>query len=248
MVTANNATLAVVTASLTNGDNVLTAFIGASPPEISAVGPPLYLAAGSVFDWTPEAIVLSHGLPYTGQTVDWSAGGQTAVASPATISDANGIAWTQVTAGPLLIGATANVNACLAGAGANGSGCAGFSIFGVDPSVAKLIAVSGTNQTLGPSDLLAPAILQVTDSAGHPMAGGVVTFYETLRQWTPPCSGEGTCPVAPVLQRQTVEVLSSAAGLVSLTPLTDGIVPTQLEVLAVVGDTATLTIAIERHP
>jgi hypothetical protein len=188
MVTAKSTTLAIVTASLTNGSSVLTSFIGAAPPQIAAVGGTLYLAAGSVFNWTPQAIVLSNGLPYAGQTVAWTAASGTTVSSPTTISDANGMAWTQATLGPLLIGASSSVNACLAGAMLNGPGCAGFSGIGADASLAGLTAVSGTNQTLGLGETLQPAVLQVSDAAGHPMAGGIVTFYETLRQWTPPSS------------------------------------------------------------
>jgi hypothetical protein len=248
MVTASNPALAVVTASLSNGSSVLTAFIGAAPPQIAALSGTIYLAAGSIFNWTPRVVVLSSGLPYAGQTVTWTSAKGATVSSPSTISDAAGMAWAQATAGPLLIGATASVNACLAGAALNGPGCAGFSVLGADASIAALSAVSGTNQRLSPGDPLQPAVLQVSDSSGHPMAGGVVTFYETLRQWSPPCSGGGDCPVAPVLQRQTVQVVSSAAGLVSLTPLTDGIVPTQLEVVATIGNTATLDIVVDRHP
>jgi hypothetical protein len=219
MVAASNTTLAVATASLANGSSVLTDFIGVAPPRIASVSGTLYLAARSVFSWTPQAIVLSDGLPYAGQTVAWTAGSGATVSSPTTISDASGMAWTQATVGPLLIGATASVN-----------------------------AVSGTNQTLGLSDMLQPAVLQVSDSVGHPMAGGVVTFYETLRQWPPPCPGDGNCPVGPVLQRKTVQVVSSAKGLVSLSLLTDGIVPTQLEALATIGSAATVDIFVDRHP
>jgi len=247
-VTATNATMALVTASLSNGSSVLTTFIGAAPPEIAAVGGTLYLAAGSVFDWTPRALVLSQGLPYPGQTVDWSGGAETAVSAIATISDLSGIAWTQVTVGPLLISAATSVTACLAGAALNGPGCTGFNIAGADPSFAALTGVSGISQILGPGDTLVPVIVQTTDLAGHPIAGQVVTFYETLSQWTPPCADSGSCPAAPALQRLTVQAVSSVAGMVSLSPLTDGIVPTQLTVLAVTGKSATLMISVERHP
>jgi hypothetical protein len=116
-----------------------------------------------------------------------------------------------------------------------------------DPFSASLVAVSGTSQTLGPGDPLAPVVLGVVDPSGQPMAGAAVSFYETLRPWTPPCPAQGSCPIAPVLATQTVKAVSAADGSVSLTPLTDGIVPTHLHILAVTGD-ATLTILVDRHP
>jgi hypothetical protein len=236
--------VAIVTVSLTNGTSVLTQFVGATPPSIAAVSGTLHLAAGAVFNWSPEAIVLSGGLPYPGQSVSWSAGTNAAVASPAVTSNANGMAWTQVTAGPMAIGATATVNACLAG----GNGCAAFSIAAVDPGTAGLIGVGGVTQILGVSDTVAPVVLRVTDAAGDPLAGATVSFYETLRQWTPPCPAGGVCPQGPVLAQQTVQAVSDANGLTTLDPLSDGGVPTQLDALAVTGNSATLTISVERHP
>ncbi len=247
-VTPEGTVLTVVTASMANGASVTTEFMGATPPAITALSGTLYLAAGAVFDWTPQAIVLSKGVPYPGQTVTWSAGSGTAVASATTISDANGMAWTQVTAGPLAGASATTVNACLAGGIPGGNGCATLDVASVDPSTAGLIAISGTSQILAVGDALASVVLQVVDSSGDAMAGAQVTFYETLRQWTPPCPTQGSCPAAPVLATQSVQATSDSGGVVRLDPLTDGTVPTQLDVLAVTGNTATMAISIDRHP
>jgi hypothetical protein len=51
-----------------------------------------------------------------------------------------------------------------------------------------------------------------------------------------------------VLAQQTVQAISAADGSVTLTPLNDGGVATQLQVLAVTGDSATLTISVDRQP
>jgi len=247
-VTARTTTLTSVTAALANGASVLTEFAGAAPPAISALNPTLSLAAGAVFAWDSQVIVLSNGLPYPGQTVTWSATSGAAVASPSTTTDANGMAWAQVTAGPLAVAKAATVNACLTDGVPNGNGCAEFTIVGDDPSTAGLIAVSGTSQTLGLNDALAPVVLSVVDPSGQPLAGAQVNFYQTLRQWAPPCPTQGSCTPAPVLATQTVQAVSAADGLVTLNSLTDGIVATQLEVLAVTGNSATLNISVDRHP
>jgi hypothetical protein len=170
------------------------------------------------------------------------------VESGSSVSNTNGVAWTQVTAGPLSAASVSMVYACLAGGVPDGNGCASLPIVSVDPASAGLIAVSGTSQTLATGDLPAPVVLRVADSAGEPMAGATVAFYQTLREWMPPCPSQGSCPAAPVIGTQTVQATSDANGVVTLTPLTDGTVPTQLDALAVTGDTATIAISIDRHP
>ncbi len=248
MVTPTTTALAAVTASIANGASVTTEFIGAAAPSIAAQSDTLYLAQGAVFDWNPQAIVLSNALPYPGQTVSWSAGSGAAVASSTSVTNANGMAWTQVTAGPLAAASAATVNACLAGSAPGGNACTSFAIVSDDPSTAGLIAISGTTQTRATGDPIAPVILQVVDASGNPMAGATVNFYETLRQWTPPCPSSGSCATAPVLATQTVQAISDSSGMVTLTPLTDGTIPTQLDVEAVTGSSGTMAISIDRHP
>jgi hypothetical protein len=95
---------ATVSAWLKNGQGITSRFTGATAPGIAAVNPMLSLAAGAVFNWTVQAIVLSGGLPYADQTVTWLTGvGATGIASK-TISGTNGIAWTQVTVDPSAAG------------------------------------------------------------------------------------------------------------------------------------------------
>ncbi len=247
-VTAQTAAVTVVVASLSNGASVQTEFAGATPPAIAAVTGTLYLAAGSVFNWSPQALVLSGGLAAPGVAVTWSGGSNLSVTTATTASDTNGMAWTQVTAGPLATGANGLVNACLAGGSPGSGGCAMFTIVSDDPGLSALTALSGTNQTLNPGDTLQPAVLRVIDPAGNPMAGATVSFYEALRPWTPPCPTQGSCPGAPLLESATVEGVSAQDGSVTLTPLTDGVVATTLEVLAVAGNSGTLTFTIARHP
>ena len=247
-VTPTTTAIAAVTASLANGAGVTTEFIGAAAPSIAALNGTLYLAQGAIFEWTSQALALSNALPYPGQTVTWSGQAGAAVASTISTTNASGIAWTQITAGLLAASSTATVYACLAGNIPGGKGCAYFTIVSDDPATATLIAVSGTNQTLAGGDPIVPVSLQVVDSSGNPMAGAAVNFYETLRQWEPPCPPAGSCPTAPVLATQTVQATSDSNGMVTLTPLTDGTVPTQLDAEAVTGNSATIAISIERHP
>ena len=248
MITPTSAAAAVVTASIGTGASVAIEFAGAAAPSIAALTNTLHLAQGAIFAWEPQALVLSNGLPYPGQSLNWSASAGAAVESTISVTDPNGIGWTQVTAGPLAAASTADVNACLAGSAPGSSGCVSFNIVSDDPSMAALVAVGGTVQTLAVGDRVSPVLLQVLDVAGNPMAGATVTFYETLRQWEPVCPSTGGCPIAPVLATQSVQAISDSGGMVSLTPLTDATVPTMLQAEAVTGNSSTMAISIERHP
>ncbi len=243
-VSANSAALAQVTASLSDGASVITEFTGSAAPAIAALTPNLYIAIGAQTVWSPQAEVLSGNLPAAGQTVNWSAARGMMPAAVTAISNQSGIASAQLNIGPLAEGATVPLYACLPG----NTTCATFQIYSVHPEAAQLTAVSGVGQTLTATATPAPVVVRVTDGVGHPMAGGTVTFYETLKQWTPDCPAQGRCPSAPVLATQTVEKTSGADGLVTLTPMTGNGVPTRLYVTTVTGNVASLNFEIEQHP
>jgi hypothetical protein len=80
------------------------------------------------------------------------------------------------------------------------------------------------------------------------MAGGIVNFYQTLREWTPACQAQGGCPQGPIIATQSGQVTSGADGIVSFSPLNERGTPTRLDVLAVTGDAGTLQFEIEQHP
>ena len=248
MVSANSTVSATVKAALANGAAVRAQFTGVTPPTIAPVNGTLYLAAGVMFSWTPQAIVLNAGAPFPGQTVTWSASSGISVPTSSTISDANGLAAAQVSVGPFAPNTSAMVNACLQGGSPGGAGCAQFTIDSVHPEAAQLIAVSGAGQVLSAGEVPAQIVLRVEDASGHPMAGGIVTYYETLRTWTPACPAQGTCPQGAVIDMQDGQVTSAADGTVSFAPLTANDEPTRLEVLAVTGDAGVVEFEIDQHP
>ena len=248
MVTANSSTTTVVTASLSNGASVQAHFKGVAAPQISPLTSELYLAQGAVFKWNPQALVLIGGVPAAGQTVTWSLPDGMTTTSASNLSDAQGLVTGQLTVGPLAVNATVNVNACLTGGIPGGSGCASFVVGSVHPQLAGLLAVSGTDQVLSVTDAPAPVVLRVVDAAGHPMAGGVVSVYQVLKEWAPPCPAAGRCPAAPVLATTSLQATSGSDGLVVFAPLSMQGTPTRLEVLAVTGNSGTLGFEIEQHP
>jgi len=243
-ISATSTALAQVTASLSDGASVISEFSGSTPPSIAALTPALYIAIGATASWSPQVEVLSNGVPVPGQSVVWTAPSAASPASGTSLTDQNGIATTSLNIGPLAEGANTPLYACLPG----NTACATYQVYSVHPEVAALVAVSGAGQTLAASATPAPVVLRVTDAVGHPMAGGVVTFYETLWQWTSDCPSQGRCPASPLLASQSVQATSGSDGLVTLLPLSGNGQPTRLDVTAVTGNVATLNFEIDQHP
>lgn len=245
MVTATSTSPAHVTATLTNGASISTEFTGQAAAAINAITPNLYIAIGGTTQWKPQGLVLNNGQPRAGQTVNWIPMGD-GVSAPAaaSVSGTNGIVTQQINAGPLNSGDVVAVNACLAG----GSSCAQFNVVAVHTQTAQLFSESGASQTVAASANLAPVVFKVTDAVGHPMAGAVVTFYETLNTWTPNCPPHGACPPAQVLEKQSVQTVSAADGTVQLTPLSIPGQASRLYVTAVTGQFSSQNFELDKHP
>ncbi len=244
-VTAVNGSAAVVTASLTNGASLQAHFSGGTSPQISALTPSLSLAAGSAINWTAEAIVLLNGAPASGQTVTWQAGAGIAMSSaPATLSSSTGIDSEALSVGPLTEGQQATATACLNGT----TQCATFTVLGARPEYASVAAVSGTGQSVFISGTAAQIVMRVRDMDGNPMAGGMVTLYQALYAWAPPCPPQGRCAQSELLGYQTATAISALDGSVSFTPAAIPGVATNTVGIAATGNTSTVAIAIEQHP
>jgi hypothetical protein len=245
-VTALDSTTSVVTASLTNGASLQAHFSGGTPPVLTALTPQLSLAAGATMTWTVQALVLNSGTPLSAQTVAWQmpSTGISAQSSAAALTNSSGIATKTLTAGPLAEGQTVTATACLNGT----SQCVSFSVFGARPEYALLKPVSGTAQSLSVSGTASQITLRLLDMNGNPMAGGAVTFYQTLYAWAPPCPSSGRCAQAEHLASQAATATSAVDGTVTFVPAAISGVATNLVGVAASGNTATISIAIEQHP
>jgi hypothetical protein len=245
-ITAVDGSWSIVTASLTNGSSLKAEFVGGMPPVLASLTPQLSLAAGAMFTWTVQALVLSNGMPMSGQTVAWQTGGTgiTAQGSTAALTTSSGIATQTLTVGPLAEGQQASINACLNGT----SQCVAFTAFSARPEYAYLEAVSGVSQSLSVQGTPSQIVLRLLDMDGNPMAGGSVSLYQALYAWTPPCPAHGVCSPAPLLATQAVTTTSALDGTVTFIPASLPDVPTNLLALAASGNTSSINIAIEQHP
>lgn len=245
-VTANSSTWSTVTAALTNGSAVQAQFVGGTPPVLSSLTPQLSLAAGVSFTWPVEALVLNNGAPLTGQIVNWqNPTSGIALPNPASASTtSSGIAVKTLAVGPLSEGQTATIQACVNGT----NQCVTFTAFGARPEYATLLPISGTSQTLAASGTPSQIAVRLYDMDGNPLAGGVVSLYQALYAWTPPCPPHVVCKTGALLATQAFTATSASDGSVVFAPASLPGVATNLVGLAASGSTSTVNISIEHHP
>lgn len=245
-ITATDSTPSVVTASLTNSSSVQAHFAGGTPPMLTALTPQLSVAAGATFTWTVQALVLSAGIPLSGQSVAWQMGatGISAQGSTAAVTTSTGIATKTLTVGPLAEGQTAGIQACVNVT----SQCVTFNAYGARPEYAILKPVSGTAQTVAVSDTPSQIVLRLLDMDGNPMAGGTVALYQALYAWAPPCPPHGVCAPSQLLAAQESTAVSAVDGTVTFLPASLPGTPAFLKALAATGNTGTVDITIEQHP
>jgi hypothetical protein len=243
-VTANGGALSIVTASLSNGNSLQAQFTGGTPPALAAVTPQLSLAAGATFTWTVQALVLSGGVPASGQSVLWQSTVGITAPSSAVITNGSGFAAQTLTVGPLAEGQQAAINACLNGT----SRCVSFTAFGARPEYAVLEPVSGTSQSLAASGTPAQITLRLLDMNSNPMAGGAVTLYQSLYAWSPSCAPHTVCMQGALLASQSSTAMSTFDGTVTFAPASMPGVATNLLGLAASGNASTVSVAVEQHP
>ncbi len=244
-VVAVDGTPSVVTAALVNGASLQAHFMGGAPPVLAALNPDISLAAGATVNWTTQALVLKNGTPSAGETVAWQpAAGFTANGSTAAVTATSGVAAKALTVGPLTRGQQASAAACLNGT----QQCVTFSALGARPEYATLEPVAGTSQSILASTSPSQIILRVRDMDGNAMAGGIVTLYQALYAWAPPCPPHGRCAQAQLLATQTSSATSGLDGTVSFAPASIPGVPTNVVGAAATGNTSTLVVAVEQHP
>jgi hypothetical protein len=237
-------TWSTVTASLTNGSTLKAEFMGGTPPLLTSLSPRLSLAAGATVNWTTQALTINNGLPLSGQSVAWQAGIGITAQSGAVTTNANGIAAKALTVGPLAEGQTVTSTACLNGTGQ----CVIYTAFGARPEFATLAAVSGTAQSLATSGTPGQITLRVLDIDGNPMAGGIVTLYQSLYAWAPPCPVHGRCAQAELLATQAATATSALDGTVTFAPASLPGVATNMIGLAVTGNKGSVNVMVEQHP
>jgi hypothetical protein len=123
--------------------------------------------------------------------------------------------------------------------------CANFAAVGVDPSLWRLVVVSGSGQTVPAAGTFAPVVLMVTDGSGDPVAGAPVAIHQTVDAVGMPCPARGACPIAPVLASASGTAVSDANGLVSVTAMQLAGVAEATNVAAATGTQGFVSLSLE---
>jgi hypothetical protein len=102
-----------------------------------------------------------------------------------------------------------------------------------------VIAANGT---------LAAVILQVTDAAGHPVAGAPVKVYQTVDGWQPACPDRGRCPIPPTYASSQTSLVSDVNGLLTVAPEQLFGVAETTDFAAATGTQGFLSLTLEKQP
>jgi hypothetical protein len=210
---------------------------------VTPLNPAQYIAAGAIFSWTPEVTLSDNAGSTIGTPVQWlNSSGPVTLAPSFSITDNQSSASTTALTGPLADSATAAISAC-----AWTSICASFTAVGVGPEQWQLQVVSA-GQSLSAADTFSPVVLQVTDSALHPVAAANVEIHQTLSPWGQPCSDRGRCPIAPVDGASSSTLTSDANGIITFTPLEASGSPEITNVAAATGTQGFVSFTLQKHP
>lgn len=223
------------TASFTALDRIRT---------IDPLTPVQYIAPNTVVLWKPQVSLADNSASTAGVIVNWHTVSGPVLLSPTqSPANAQGIAQTLATAGPLAAGAKATASVCTWT-----TVCTTFATQAVDPADWRIEIVSGAGQSVGAADTLLPLTLRVVDTASHPIAGAVVQIHQTIESWQMPCPDRGQCPIAPIADAQVSSAISDVNGLITITPLQ---ITGQAEVTNIVAATGTqgfVSLALQKQP
>jgi hypothetical protein len=204
----------------------------------------LYVAAGATFVWIPQVEASDNSAPTMGVVVNWQPvlGGM--IFSPAQSPvNAMGVAETQVSVGPLAAEEQETASAC-----AWTTICATFVAQGVDPADWRIEVVSGAGQSVAATDVLAPVVLRVTDTAGDAVAGALVEFHQTVAAWQAPCPDRGRCSVPPDESAQVSSATSDVGGLVTVVPLQIAGGAEITNLVAATGTQGFVSLSLQKQP
>ena len=90
--------------------------------------------------------------------------------------------------------------------------------------------------------------MQVTDGAGHGVAGAVVSVYQAVSAWQPACPDAGRCPAAKVYSSGSSTAVSDVDGILTVMPAQMPGEPEVTQIAAAVGTAGFVTVTLGKHP
>ncbi len=239
--------LLVATVQLATGSQVVSTPLQvlANARSMTPLTQRTYLAESAVVSMSFTAASAQNGSAAIGLAVTWtgSAGLRISPAGNGLKTDGTGRTSALATAGPLAAGAQAEASAC-----AWTNVCAGFSVISVSAAASQLTVTGGGGQAASRGAALHPLTAQVTDSAGHPVAGATVSVGQTVTARDVECPTLGRCPAAPVLLTGRSTLISDLNGSVSVAPLTIPGVPTLTALAFSAGTQGFATAVVSNAP
>ncbi len=215
----------------------------AAAQAISAVRGTEYVAAEAVVNWTPQIVLSDSSGPTAGVLVSWSGTPGMIFGGPSSAASSQGSAQMAATLGPLAAGMTASGTAC-----AWGAVCSALAAVGVGPAQFQVSVLSGAVQAVPASGTLGVLTIQVTDGAGHGVAGAPVEIFQTVSAWQPGCPTTGRCPAMAVYSTGSATAISDVDGMVTVTPAEMPGIPEVTEVAVAAGTSGFAATSLWKQP
>ena len=214
--------------------------------SVAAMQPTVYLAEGVAASWMAQVALSDNAASTDGVPVLWTAGAGMQFGASSSTAKGSAAATTVQVAG-LGAGVQAQGTAC-----AWGNVCGTVTAVGVSAAEWQVQVVSGAGQQVSAGTTMQPVVLQVTDAAGHAVAGASVAIYQAATAWQQACADHGRCPAAAVLNSSMVRVVSDAAGLVMVQAnevlAGVGAQGEAVQITAAAGTQGTATVTVVRLP
>ena len=234
---------AVTLTATASAGSVSVSLIAAARTIVPA-RPTEYVAAGATVNWTPVVALTDTAGSPAGVAVIWTGSAGLTFGAAGSVSGAQGSAAESAVLGPLAAWTSASGMACAWG----GTVCASIWAVGVGPAQLQVAPVTGAGQAVGSAGVLGPVVLQVTDGAGHGVAGAAVSVYQTVSAWEPACPGMGRCPATAVYRSGSTTAVSDVDGLVTVTPMQLPGEPEVTQIAAAAGTGGFVTVTLAKHP
>ena len=202
-----------------------------------------YMAAGAGGSWTLQMTALQDGVAMANVPVVWNVSSGLVAGVMPVVTDAAGSFSLTVSAVAIASGSVNMVTGC-----AWNGVCATWTVYGIDPTLWQITAISGVGQSVAATSQLGAVMFSVTDGAGHLLEGAPVTLYQRVLAWEGICTTEARCPAAPVLNASQAEQISDTLGQTSWTPVQLPGIPQLVQLTAVTGLTGTVTLTLTKTP
>lgn len=240
----NAGTLTLSATELSGGASVQAVVAVVDPVRVVTTAvPEHYIAPATPGSWNMDIGATVDGLAAANAAATWSAGLGLTLVNATLLTALDGHTSATVSTTGLTTGTEATVQGCVWV-----TVCASMRVIAVDPAAWMVRVESGAGQSVAASGKLAPVVVLVTDSAGHPIESAQITIAQSVDAWQAVCSPTGRCPVTPVLTASRVTAATGADGRFAITPLEVAGMASLVNIAVIAGSNGFVSLSLMKTP